>query len=247
MNFHLLSALKDSTNAIVALEISTASIVAGNRLAKVFFGQEDGSYKLDKLMGDAESKQAFIQEIRDKLATDSEASIEDTIVYGVNGEKIGCDLTFGYVTKEEHHIFVRVRPSNDNKALLLENFIRTRKRPTFTLNVYENFRINLANEEFYKSMACSKDTLLKYYDNQFLNLLDESSRDDYEATIFRALIENPTDILNVPVHTSFGRTLYFYYDMQKLSLVESDWNANLYCALVRKGETLEELNRIGNT
>lgn len=241
MNFDLLHELKDSTNAIVAIEMASGTIVAGNKLARQFFCQEDGSFQMEKLMGDAESKAAFIGMIQEELKRKEDAKLEDAVVYGPSGEKISCDLTFGYLTRDQNHLYMRVRPTVDNRGIILENFIKTRKHPTFTLNLYDNLRVNLANEAFYKCFACTKESFLEKYDNQFLDLLSDAGRSEYEVLIFKSLIEEPTAILNVPVQTAMSRTLYLYYDMNRLSLVESDWNSNLFCMLVRKGETLDEL------
>lgn len=238
----LLSVLKHSSNAIVALDIKNGSVLAGNKMAREFFLNEGEQFNFSTMMGGEEEAKALLLNMMGLLEKGDTARLEDQTVYAHTGDEVPCDLLFGNIMQEKGMIFLRFRPVVDNKGFILQTFLDTRKYPAFTLNVYENLRVNLANEAFYKAFATNKEKLEADCQNQFLELLPETNRDDYENLIFKAFSEKTSGLLKVQTQNAWGKNMWLYYDMTRLTLVESDWNANLYCVMAEAGITEEDLS-----
>lgn len=241
VNYDFISEMNRGNNAIVTIDMQENKVLAGNLLAHKMFGRPDKTFDFSKILGEYPDSTGFIQNVRMLLTGTDTAEVQDSFVLGENREKIPCDLTFDVPTADRSVIVLRACPIVDQNRFILETFIQSRKHPAFTLNVYENLKIVHGNDEFYRTFACTVESMAEKYDNQFISMLSEDSMEDDESQIFTALKEKPCGILDVKVQTARGESLYFYYDTEKLKLVEPDWNSNLFCMLVEKDTPLEQL------
>lgn len=241
MNYEFISEMNRGDNAIVTIDLQAGKVLAGNIMAHKLFGRPDKTFDFSKILGDFNSSDTFVQNITNILGPGLTAEVKDTFILGEHKEKIPSDLIFDALTEDKNIVVMRACPIVDQKRFILETFIESRRHPAFTLNVYENLKIVHGNQQFYRTFACDQESMAEKYDNQFISMLSEDRMEDDENQIFTALKEKPCGILDVKIQTARGESLYFYYDTEKLKLVEPDWNSNLFCMLVEKDTPLELL------
>ncbi|MFI3254203.1 MAG: hypothetical protein R3Y63_07660 [Eubacteriales bacterium] len=244
MNWKVLDALDtkhSAINALLIVELESRRVVMANTLALKYFAGQDDQISLQKTLGRDINLQDLFLSVQEDLSHNVVTLMEDSVVEGKTGDDLECDISFTYATPEKKHIFMKIHPIINNKPYYLENFIATRKRPAFALNIHENLTVTHGNPLFYKAFACNKTSMKLRYKNYFGNLLSEENRQDYEAQIFAALDQAPMGKLDIPVQTAFGETLYFYYDTLRLRQVEDDFRNNLFCLLVGKDDNNETL------
>lgn len=241
MNFEFINEMNRSGNAVVTIDMHTGKVVAGNKLAHEMFGRPDKTFEFDRLLGECKNSNEFMENMKNHLAEQVTAELKGTHVVDGSGEKIDSDLIFDFLTEDKSHVIIRVCPVTDQKKFLLDTFIESRKHPAFTLNVNDNLRIMRGNKAFYASFACTKESMLEKYDNQFVTMLSEERHKEDETLILEALSEKPFDILDVSIQTARGEKLNLYYNKEKLRLLDEDWNDNLFCMLVEKDTPLEKL------
>lgn len=229
-------------NAIMVVDISSKRVVMSNGLSLEYFSQKDDVISLQKILGRDTDLANFFSAITDELSRNLHAVKEAHSVQDKEGEDIFCNLVFTYATPAKQHVFMKVHPILDNKPYYLERFIETRSRPSFTLNINENLTVNHGNAKFYQCFACNKTSMKLRYKNLFSNLLADEFRNDYEELILEGVKKNPMGRLEVPVQTALGEVLWFYYDTTRLRQVESDPMNNLFCLLVSKDDSPEDLN-----
>lgn len=241
-NLDSLQKTYNAINAIIVVDIETRRAVMANDLALQYFSEKDDIISMQTVLGRDINIEAMFADIVTDLETNLHSVRENTTTVGAMGDDLECDLVFTYATPDKKQLFMKVHPIIDNKPYYLEKFIETRSRPAFTLNVHENLTVNFGNEKFYKSFACNKTSMKLRYKNYFGNLLAEELRQDYEATIHSAIKDQECARLDIPVQTAMGEVLWFYFDKKRLRQVESDPNNNLFCLLVSKDDTTEDLN-----
>lgn len=245
MNLSMLDILNqnaNAVNAILAVDIEKQTVVGENQLAKEYFSAKEGATDFVRLLGPATNSDEFVRKVREALKRRDKVQITGAHVMGKTGEKLECDMTFSYITPENTHVFMKIRPKIDNKPYYLEKFIETRRRPAFTLNLHEDLTINYGNEAFFQAFACTKDTMKSKYNSLFANLLSQESKDQDVKTIRQAVEDQSSGILDeVSLQTARGDRLWFYYNKNKLKQVENDSKRNLFCLLVDSEATLEEL------
>lgn len=238
----LLDTKSNAVNAIMAIDLETKKVVRQNQLSADYFYQREGATDLKKLFGEDTDKDEFIQGVLVELEDNDKAVISGTTVQGKTGDEVECHLTFSYLNDEYSHLLLKVHPIIDNKPYYMEKFIETRTRPAFTLNVKDNLSINQANDVFYKSFACNEESLKIIYRNMFVNLLAQDSRQDYEKQILDAIDENHYAIVEIPIKTARGETLWLYFNKRKLRPVEDKENPSLFCLLVSREDTLADID-----
>ncbi len=241
VNYDFITEMNRGNNAIVTIDMTECKVVAGNILAHKMFGRPDKTFDSAKILGEFSNISDFIQNLRMLLTGTDTAEVKDSFVLGENREQISCDLMYDILTADRNIVVMRASPVVDQRRYILQTFIQSRKHPAFTLNVYENLKIVHGNDEFYRTFACTVQSMAEKYDNQFISMLSEDRMEDDESQIFNALKEKPCGILDVKIQTARGESLYFYYDTEKLKLIEPDWNSNLFCMLVEKDTPLEQL------
>lgn len=245
MNLSMLQVLETNSNAInaiLAVDLSTKKVVGENLLAHKYFIQKDGVSDFVRMLGPATNSYEFVRKIREALKHREKVQITGAHVMGKTGEKLECDMTFSFITPEQTHVFMKIKPKIDNKPYYLEKFIETRKRPAFTLNLHDDVKINYGNQAFFRSFACTKETMESKYDNLFGNLLGADSRSEDLEALRKAVKEGNSGILDeVSLQTARGERVWLYFNKNKLKQVESDCNNNLFCLLVGSETTLEEL------
>lgn len=229
-------------NAIMVVDIDSKRVVMSNGLALQYFSKQDDVISLQSILGRDTNMQDFFSSIVEDLSENLHAVKEETTVFDRDDEDKLVDLVFTYATPAKQHLFMKVHPILDNKPYYLEKFIETRSRPAFTLNLNKKLTVNYGNPKFYQCFACNKTSMKLRYKNLFGNLLADEFRTDYEALIFEAVKEKPSGRLDIPVQTALGEVLWFYYDTTRLKQVEPDPLNNVFCLLVSKDESTEELN-----
>lgn len=245
MNWKVLDALDtkhSAINAIMVVELSSRHVVMSNALALDYFAGRDDIISLQRMLGRDTDLVDLFQSVQDSLDVEYIAVVDDVVAEGKTGDDLDCRITFTYATPSKKFLFMKVHPVVNNRPYYLEKFIESRKRPCFTLSLKENLTVNYGNAQFYKAFACNKTSMKLRYKNYFGNLLSEEFRQDYEAMIFQAVKENPYGRLEIPVQTALGEALWFYYDSLRLRQVEEDFNNNLFCLLVRKDVSHEDLS-----
>lgn len=243
MNLEVLKIMEKSVSAIVAFETSTLKPVSENDRATELLSINGATLRLSTLFFSKEKAEALLLDVKKNLETQDKYRIWDTEVMGNQRKAIPADLEFSYVTPDKTHMFLKVRPILDNKTYYLEKFIETRKRPAFTMNKNGDFIVGIGNDIFYKSFACNKETISTRYKNEFVRFLREDARKDDEEKIRQAIAQQPSGILDIPIQTAYGDTLWFYYDTKKLRQLEKDDTGNLmFCLLVSKEDTIEQLD-----
>lgn len=242
MNLEVLKVLEKSVNAIMALEVSSLNVVSDNRMARELFSIKNDPIRLSTLFFTLDQAENIMSEVLIDLESLDKVRVWDTEVMGADNEKIACDMEFSYVNDSKTHLFLKVRPILDNKTFYLEKFIETRKRPAFTMNRTGEFIVGIGNASFYRSFACNDETLRTRYHGEFVRFLSESSRNEDEAKIRNAISRNPSGILDIPIQTARGETLWFYYDTKKLKQLEKEEDGLMFCLLVDKSDTIEALD-----
>lgn len=241
MNLEVLNVLEKSVNAIMAVELPSMKVISDNRVARELFSINKTQIRLSTLFFSLEKAMGIMSQAQEELKTKQKFRIWDTEVMGSDREKIPCDVEFSYVNDSKQHMFLKVRPVLDNKTYYLEKFIETRKRPAFTLSKTGPFIVNLGNEAFYKSFACNKETIHTRYKGEFVRFLHEEGRDDDEKKIRDAMAKSPNGIVDIPIQTAYGDTLWLYYDLQKLKQLEKEIDTLIFCLLVKKTDRVEDL------
>lgn len=241
MNLEVLKVLEKSVNAIMAIEVATLQVISDNRVARELFSVKGNAINLSSLFFSKENASEIMEGVCEKLKEKPKHRIWDTEVMGSEREKIPCDVEFSYVNDDKTHMFLKVRPVLDNKTYYLEKFIETRKRPAFTMSPTGEFIVKLGNESFYKSFACNKETIRTRYQGQFVRFLNEDDRKVDEQKIRDAIAKKPNGILDIPIQTAYGDTMWLYYDTQKLKQLEKEIDSLMFCLLVKKTDTVEDL------
>lgn len=236
-----LSTQHSGISAIMVVEIKTRRVVMSNTLGMQYFSGRDDIISIQKMFGRDTDMADLFQSVTDALDADQIAIVQDVTTEGRAGDEMECRITFTYATPSKKFFFMKVRPVVNNRPYYLEKFIESRKRPCFTLGLQENLTVRQGNPLFYKAFACNKTSMKLRYKNYFGNLLAEEFRQEYEAMIYEAVKGKPFGRLDIPVQTAQGEALWFYYDTTRLVQVEEDFNNNLFCLLVRKDDSQEDL------
>lgn len=245
MNWSVLDALEtkhSAINAILVVELDSLRVVMANTLALEYFARRDNNISLQRTLGADTNLKDLFQSVQDDLGEKLETVMEDATLERNIGDELECDLTFTYASPEKKHVFLKIHPNFDNRPYYLEKFIESRPRPAFTLNLNANLSINHGNAKFFQAFACNKTSMKLRYKNYFGNLLAEEFRSEYEALIFGGVNRAPYGRLEIPVQTAQGESLWFYYDTLRLRKLEEDFHNNLFCLLVNKEDTHEDLN-----
>lgn len=242
MNLEVLKVLEKSVNAIMAVEVANLKVVSDNRMAREMFTEKDVPIRLSTLFMSSGKAEEVMSEVLVDLESLDKVRVWDTEVMGGDGEKIACDMEFSYVNDSKTHLFLKVRPILDNKTFYLEKFIETRKRPAFTMSRTGDFIIGMGNASFYRAFACNEESLRIRYHGEFALFLQEAGREDDLAKMRNAISRNPSGILDIPIQTAYGDTLWFYYDTKKLRQLEKEDHSLMFCLLVSKTDTIENLD-----
>lgn len=233
--------MNKSKNAILTIELDKNILAAGNQLAQNYFGKGGDSFDFSLLLGDSPNASAYVHNLQEQLEGKFTAIVKDTTVKTNDGQELPCDLIFDYLTPDHSVIILRICPHWDQKGFILDKFINSRKHPAFTLDVHQDLRIIRGNKLFYSAFACTEESLLEKYDNQFASMLSEDTWEEDATQIHEALQGDSCGILEIRIQTARGENLYFYYNKEKLKLIQDDWNNNLFCMLVDESYTLEDL------
>lgn len=232
----------NAINAIMAIEVNNRRVIMTNTLAQKYFSKEDNPINLRRVFGDDMDLQEVFDAISKELENNIETELEKIDLFGKSGEKMNCAVEFTYATPDKKFLFMKIHPIIDNRPYYMERFIETRTRPAFTLNVNENLTVTFGNELFYQSFACNKTSMKLRYKNFFGNLLAKENRKDYEQLIHESIKTERAARLEIPVQTARGEMLWFYFDTLRLRQLEDDCRNNLFCLLVSKEDTLEQLS-----
>lgn len=244
MDWKMLDALENKSNginAIMVVDIKARRVIMATDLALEYFGNRDNVISLQRTLGLESDIEKILATVVEELEDKQVSTLSDSLVVDKTGEEIECEIAFTFATPEKEQLFMKIHPILNNRPYYLEKFIESRKRPAFTLNLNENLTVNLGSPAFYKCFACNKTSMKLRYKNYFGNLLSVEMRQDYESIIHAAVQEQPFGKLDIPVQTAMGEVLYFYFDTRRLKQVEEDFNNNLFCLLVSKEDTDEDL------
>lgn len=241
MNLKMLEALENSINAIVAIELRSEKIVSENRRARELLSINGKPIDLVELFASTSKKNHIINTAYGVLMREDKYRIWDTEVQAADKQILKCDMEFTFVNDSKSHFFLKIRPVVDNKTFYLERFIETRKRPAFTLS-RKDFLVGLGNDSFYSSFACNRETIKTKYNSEFVRFLQQEGRMETEEEIRAAMAAHTHGILNIPIQTARGETLWFYYDQKKLKQVEVEVDSLMFCLLVDKMDTIEDLD-----
>lgn len=241
MNLAVFNILENSFNAILGVEVPSFKVVSENRQARELLAIDGAPIRLSTLFFSNDKATARMKEVLKNLEVDDNVQIWDTEVMSRDSEVMACDMEFSYVNSDKTHLFLKVRPILDNKTFYLEKFIETRKRPAFTLSTDGSFHVGLANEAFYKAMACNAVSIETRYKKEFVRFLQEEGRAETEQQIRDAMKANSNGILDIPIQTAYGDVLWFYYDTKKLKQLEKETDSLMFCLLVDRSDTIADL------
>ncbi len=241
MNLKMLEALENSLNAIVAIELRSEKVVSENKRARDLLSIKGKPIDLEQLFFSTSKKNHTINAAYAALQREDKYRIWDTEVRGSGKENVKCDIEFSFVNDSKTHFFLKVRPIVDNKTYYLEKFIETRKRPAFTLN-RRDLKVGIGNDSFYRSFACNSESIKTKYNSEFVRFLQEEGRAETEQQIKTTMAEHNRGIIDIPIHTARNETLFFYYDLKKLKQVEIEADSLIFCLLVEKTDTIEDLD-----
>lgn len=243
MNLNVFKVLDKSVNAIMVVELPSLKVISENIRAKELVSINDAPIRMSTLFFSVRKAEALMTEVLQKLEYEENVRFWDTEVMGSDRNNMPCDISFSYVNDDKTHIFLKIRPILDNKTYYLEKFIDTRKRPAFTMNRTGEFLVGLGNESFYRAFACNKETIRTRYKSEFVRFLQAEGRKQTEAKIRNAISKSHHGIIDVPIQTAYGDTLFFYYDTKKLRQLEKKEEGNLmFCLLVNPTDTIEDLD-----
>ncbi len=241
MNLKMLEALEKSLSAILAVELKSEKVVSENLRARELLSENGKNIDLSALFFTKVNKNNILNAMYSALQHEDKYRIWETEVQTGDKGKLECDLEFSFITDVRTHIFIKIRPIVDNKSYYLQHFIETRKRPAFTMCRTGNFIVGIGNDKFYKAFACDKDTIKTKYNNEFSHFLNQDGRKETVEKLRTAIEQNSSGILDIPIQTARGETLYFFYDTKKLRQVEKEAGTLMFCLLVAKTDTIEEL------
>lgn len=242
MNLKMLEALENSINAILAIELKSEKVVSQNRQARELLSSKGQPIDLSVLFSSKAKKNTVLNTMYSALQHEDKFRMWDCELMGGDKEIVKSDIEFSFVTSAKTHVFLKVRPIVDNKAFYLEKFIETRKRPAFTLSRFGPLLVGLGNQSFYSSFACNKETIKTKYNSEFVRFLQQEGREETEAEIRSAIEHHSNGILNIPIQTARGESLLFYYDTKKLKQLEKEADSLMFCLLVSKDDTIEDLD-----
>lgn len=241
MNLTVFNILENSFNAILGVEVPSFKVISENRQARELLAIDGAPIRLSTLFFSNDKANARMKEVLKNLEVDDNVQIWDTEVMSRDREVMACDIEFSYVNSDKTHLFLKVRPILDNKTFYLEKFIETRKRPAFTLSKDGQFHVGLANEAFYKAMACNAVSIETRYKKEFTRFLQEEGRAETQQQILDAMDANSSGILDIPIQTAYGDVLWFYYDTKKLKQLEKETDSLMFCLLVDRSDTIADL------
>lgn len=237
----MLTALEHSTSAFLAIDLHSYKIVAQNKVATELFSSPKVPMNLGRLLGGRTSIGTFMKEMKEHLKEDDKYHLDNTTAANHKGEEFECDMEYGYITYDNKFVYLKVRPITDTKQYYLEKFVETRTRPAFTLDVKNNLKVTYGNDAFFRCFACDKVSIQLKYQSLFEKLLAEDGREDYVDLIKTSIQKESVAILDVPVKTARGDTLYVYFNKDKLKQVDPE-GKHLFCFLANSGDTLEDLD-----
>lgn len=241
MNLKMLEALENSLSAILAIELKSEKIISENKRARELLSENQKDIDLSVLFFTKVNKNNVFNSMYSSLQHEDKYRIWETEVQGAGQIKIECDVEFSFVTDAKTHVFLKIRPFVDHKSFYLENFIETRKRPAFTMNRVGEYIIGIGNEKFYRAFACNKESIVTKYNSEFKQFLNQEGRSETLEEIRETMSKNSHGIIDVPIQTARGETLYLFYDTKKLRQVEKEAGTLVFCLLVSKTDTVEEL------
>lgn len=241
MNLAVFNILENSFNAILGVEVSTLKVISENRQARELLAIDGAPIRLSTLFFSKDKAETRMKEVMKNLEVYDKVHVWDTEVMSRDSETMACDVEFSYVNSDKTHLFLKLRPILDNKTFYLEKFIETRKRPAFTLSKEGEFHVGLANEAFYKAMACNAVSIETRYKKEFVRFLQEEGREETEQQIREAMKSNSRGILDIPIQTAYGDVLWFYYDTNKLKQLEKESDSLMFCLLVDRSDTIADL------
>lgn len=242
MNLKILEALENSLSCILAIELKTETVLSQNKRARELLSVNDKPIDLSHLFFSKVQKNNVLNSMYSALQHEDHYRIWETEVQSGDKKKVECDVEFSFVTDAKTHVFLKIRPIVDNKAFYLEHFIETRKRPAFTMCRTGNFIVGIGNDKFYRAFACDKESIKTKYNSEFFNFLNQEGRKATVERLRTAIEQNSHGILDIPIQTARGETLYFYYDTKKLRQVEKEAGTLLFCLLVSKTDTIDDLS-----
>lgn len=237
----ILRVLDHSKNGIFLIHTEAGTVSGGNATAKKLFPASKGKSSLSEILGGAFTDEFLMERVVPDLMETGKCFVDNTQVTTTTGETLQTELDFVLATDDMEYIFMIIRLKEDRRPFYLQTLLRKSKHPAFLLDYGERFTVREGNTEFYNAFACTKDNIEEKYQSLFDNFLPEETREEDVLRIFSALAEKESDILDIHVQTSHGETLFFYYNVKKLRpLIDSDERC-MFCLLVGKEETLENV------
>lgn len=237
----ILRVLDHSKNAIFLVSTETVSANGGNEKAKILFGLGPEQVNLETILGADFSPDKFMDTVIPALMEKDRCLIKNTDVTSSEGEPIPCDLEFVLATDDMEYVFLIVRIKEDRRPVYLDMLLQKSKDPTFILDYSEHLIVKDGNELFYNSFACTKENIDEKYQSLFDNFLAEETKTEYIEKITAAIPENPSGILDIPVKTSHGDTLYFYYNTKKIKPLIEPHEKCVFCKLINPADSLTKV------
>lgn len=228
-----------SGNAIFLFEVKTGKVLGGNLEANDLFATKHNVFDMHKIFGTSISMKDIVQTVQPRLETNEVTTIEDVHAVDKDREVHQCTLDFTYLTEAKEGILMIVKIKEDLRPIFLELLLANSKRPAFLLDYTDGLVIKNANEKFYNSFVCTRETIGTKYGNKLENLLSEEDRPSYITDITAALGEGFSAICNIPFRTARGDTLLFYYSKNVIKPLIDEDEKCVFCLLVGLDETIE--------
>lgn len=236
---HLLDKEAKSGNPIFLLHGKTGTILAGNQKANELFASQTGNFNLDKMFGKFVAMQ--MNEAVKRIANEIQVRISDIEATTEEKKVLQCNLDFSYATDTRESILMIVKIKEDYRPFFLDTLLKKSKRPTFFMELGEHLTIRNGNDLFYQAFACTRENIGVKYENHFDNFLSKDDREDYVSDIVQAISEKNSAIVDVPLRTARGETLYFYFSKSAVKFLCDRKKPYVYCQLVQQDETLKSV------
>lgn len=229
-----------SGNSIFLIETATSTILGGNRQANDLFAWRENVFDLPAIVKNVFTVSYIVEQAQLLLAQQDIASLDDIEVVTLKGEILKCSVDLIYATEQGEGLLLILKIKEDRRPHYLKMILDKNKRPAFLLRYGDDLLVRDGNDLFFKSFACTRDNIQEKYQNNFELFLSEEERIHYVADIYQHIQQENKGILEVPLRTARGDTLFFYFSKDAIKHLVDDEHC-AFCLLVDQEETLEEI------
>lgn len=237
----ILNKTQKTGNPIILIDTAKGLPVGGNREANDLFAEAENLFEFFKIFSKEVSIEIFM--ILENFT--GKHKIEDCEATTLNRDVFHCTLDFTYASDTKESIFIIMKVKEDNRSHYINILLNHKKRPAFILEFVDSpdsdLVIHEANDLFYQSFACCKETIGEKYKNSLQRMINKEGQERYVMDIKEAIKEQEKGIVEIPFQTVHGETLAFYFSHSTIKPLLDKEDNRIFCQLVKSGEMLESI------